>query len=169
MRIGRNINGWVVTAVLMAAAIVVGGLMIWSRCGRSQPIEILMAPERKLTGDIRVDGEVNNPGLYPLNMEYTIADLVRIAGGVTIDADLNLLTLSVSSQAKPPSPQKVDINRAEAWLLEALPGIGETKARAIVEYRQENGPFRSINEIIQVEGIGDILYEEIKRLITVAD
>lgn len=169
MSIRRYINGWVITALVLAAVIVAGGLMIWSRCGRSQPIEITMAPERKLTGDILVHGEVNNPGFYPLDVEYSIADLVRMAGGATVDTDLIGLVLSVSLQAKTPLPQKVDINRAEVWLLEALPGIGETKARAIVEYRRQNGPFRSVNEIIEVEGIGDVLYEEIKSLITIDD
>jgi competence protein ComEA len=67
------------------------------------------------------------------------------------------------------SEQKVDINRAEAWLLQALPGIGEVRARAIVDYRQQNGSFRNINELLEVEGIGMDTYEKIKPLITVAE
>jgi comEA protein len=67
------------------------------------------------------------------------------------------------------SPQKIDINRAEAWLLEALPGIGPSKAQAIIDYRQQNGGFRSIIEITEVEGIGPSIYKQIKDLITVAD
>jgi len=66
-------------------------------------------------------------------------------------------------------PQKIDINRAEAWLLEALPGIGESKAQAIIAYRQQNGGFKHITEITEVEGIGPAIYEEIKDLITVGD
>lgn len=66
-------------------------------------------------------------------------------------------------------PQKIDVNQAEAWLLEALPGIGESKAQAIIAYRQQNGGFRSITEITNVEGIGPAIYEEIKDLITVGD
>jgi comEA protein len=67
------------------------------------------------------------------------------------------------------SPQKIDINRAEAWLLEALPGIGPSKAQAIIDYRQQNGGFHTIIEITEVEGIGLSIYEQIKDLITVAD
>jgi comEA protein len=75
-----------------------------------------------------------------------------------------------NSQPNPPDqPQKIDINRAEAWLLEALPGIGESKAQAIIAYRQQNGGFHSITEITRVEGIGPAIYEEIKDLITVGD
>jgi comEA protein len=66
-------------------------------------------------------------------------------------------------------PQKIDINRAEAWLLEALPGIGPSKAQAIIDYRQQNGGFKHITEITRVEGIGPAIYEQIKDLITVGD
>ena len=66
-------------------------------------------------------------------------------------------------------PQKIDLNRAEAWLLEALPGIGESKAQAIIAYRQQNGGFGHIAEITNVEGIGPAIYEQIKELITVGD
>jgi competence ComEA-like helix-hairpin-helix protein len=66
-------------------------------------------------------------------------------------------------------PQKIDINCAEAWLLEALPGIGESKAQAIIDYRQQNGEFQHIIEITEVDGIGPATYEEIKDLITVGD
>lgn len=66
-------------------------------------------------------------------------------------------------------PQKIDINRAEAWLLEALPGIGESKAQAIIAYRQQNGGFKHITEITLVDGIGPAIYEDIKELITVGD
>ena len=61
----------------------------------------------------------------------------------------------------------MDINRAEPWLLEALPGIGPRLADAIISYRQENGPFHSPQEIQLVPGIGVGLYEKIKDLITV--
>ena len=66
-------------------------------------------------------------------------------------------------------PQKIDINRAEAWLLEALPGIGESKAQAIIAYRQQNGGFGHITEITRVDGIGPAIYEDIKELITVGN
>jgi comEA protein len=66
-------------------------------------------------------------------------------------------------------PQRIDINRAEAWLLEALPGIGPSKAQAIIDYRQQNGGFGHIAEIIEVPGIGQSIYDDIKDRITVGD
>jgi comEA protein len=66
-------------------------------------------------------------------------------------------------------PQKIDINRAEAWLLEALPGIGPSKAQAIIDYRQQNGGFSDISELLNVSGIGQDIYQKIKDLITVGE
>jgi competence protein ComEA len=61
----------------------------------------------------------------------------------------------------------IDINTASTTELEELPGIGPTTAQKIVEYREQNGPFISIEDIINVSGIGPGTYERIKDLITV--
>jgi comEA protein len=66
------------------------------------------------------------------------------------------------------NPQKIDINRADVWLLQALPGIGETKAQAIVDYRIQNGLFRVAEDITKVPGIGASVFEKIKPFITVS-
>ncbi|MBE0481779.1 MAG: ComEA family DNA-binding protein, partial [Dehalococcoidia bacterium] len=64
-------------------------------------------------------------------------------------------------------PQRVNINTAEAWLLKALPGIGDTLAGRIIAYRAENGPFQEIHDLKNVEGIGTATFEKLKDLITV--
>ncbi len=66
-------------------------------------------------------------------------------------------------------PQKIDINRAEAWLLEALPGIGPSKAQAIIDYREQDGGFSDIIEITEVPGISMSMYEGMRDYITVGD
>jgi competence protein ComEA len=63
----------------------------------------------------------------------------------------------------------VNINTAEAWLLEALPGIGEARAQAIIEYRLQHGPFRDIYELEKVPGLGEENFKHIADLITVND
>ena len=63
----------------------------------------------------------------------------------------------------------ININTAEAGLLMELPGIGETYARRIVAYREENGPFEEIADIMEVSGIGEKRFENIKDYITVED
>lgn len=169
MRASRFINKRVIVSLLPIAVIIAGGLIIWSRADRGQAIEITLAPERERACNIQVAGEVNNPGIYPLDKEYNIEDMLRLAGGITDNADIDLPLLYISAQNEGQSPQKININQAEGWLLEALPGIGETRAQAIIEYREMNGFFRDIRELIQVEGIGETLYEEIKHLVTVSD
>jgi comEA protein len=82
------------------------------------------------------------------------------------ESDGTLYTPGIEEEQQ---PQRININRAEVWLLKALPDIGEVKAQAIIDYRQQNGPFRSTNEITRVAGIGTATYERIKHLITVAD
>jgi competence protein ComEA len=169
MTAGKFYNGWTLIAILLVAIIVAGGLVIWSRYSRSQAIEISMVPDRELQGEIYIGGEVNNPGFYALADGDRVEDVIRAAGGTTDGADLSQLKLLVPEVAQKEPLQKVNINRAEAWLLEALPGIGEVRAQAIIEYRQQNGPFHNINELVEVDGIGTATYEKIKHLITVAD
>jgi competence protein ComEA len=65
------------------------------------------------------------------------------------------------------STELIDINTASSFELETLPGIGPTTAQKIIEYRQTNGPFVSIEDIVNVQGIGTGTYERIKDLITV--
>ena len=61
----------------------------------------------------------------------------------------------------------VDLNTADEELLGSLPGIGPTRARAIIDHRQQNGPFESIDDILNVQGIGEGIYENIRDLVTV--
>jgi competence ComEA-like helix-hairpin-helix protein len=64
---------------------------------------------------------------------------------------------------------QLDINRAEWYELTALPQIGEKRAKAIVEYRQNNRPFNSLEDLLDVKGINPAILEEIKTYITVGD
>lgn len=62
----------------------------------------------------------------------------------------------------------VNINTATAEELQALPGIGKAKAEAIVAYRTENGPFKTVEDIKKVKGIGDKVFEKMKPELTIA-
>jgi len=169
MEKGKLINHWTLLTILLVAIIIAGGIVTWSKYSRSYPIEISTIPDQELQGEIYIDGAVNNPGIYPLRAGDSLKDIIQAAGGTADGADLSRIALHIPSSAKETQPQKVDLNRAEAWLLQALPGIGEIRAQAIIDYRQQNGPFHNINELIEVEGIGATTYEKIKHLITVAD
>lgn len=71
-----------------------------------------------------------------------------------------MLTFSIAIAA-------VDINKADVAALTTLPGIGETKAKAIVEYREKNGPFKTVQDLDKVKGIGPKMMEKLKDQVTV--
>ena len=169
MTAGKIYNGWTLIAILLVVIIAASSLVIWSKNSRSQAIEISIAPDPEMPGEIYIGGEVSNPGFYSLKAGDSVDDIIRTAGGTTAEADLNQLVLHVLKLTEEKPPQRVDINKAEAWLLAALPGIGEVRAQAIIDYRQKNGLFRNINELAEVPGIGAATLEKIKHLITVAD
>jgi len=128
-----------------------------------------MPPGQQVEGGIYIGGAVISPGFYPLRAGDSIEALVQAAGGTTSSANFSGLELYIPEVGEEEQPQKINLNRAELWLLEALPGIGETLAQRIVDYRHQNGPFNNIKELMKVAGIGTTTYEQIKHLITVAD
>lgn len=156
-------------AVLIIDGIIVGGLVAWSEYRPGKPIEIELTSPREFQGNINISGAVASPGLYPFNATDSLETLLNAAGSYTDNKNTGRLELYVADTSGEQEPQKVDINRAEAWLLVALPGIKEVRAQAIIDYREQNGPFRNIREITRVEGIGTGTFEQIKQLITVAD
>ena len=169
MTINKHNKYWMLLTILLIVVIAVSSMVACSRYTRSQPIEISTSLPQELTGEIYIGGAVCNPGFYPLKVGDTLEALIQAAGGITSGANFSNVKLYISPVGEEIRPQKIDLNRAEAWLLEALPGIGEVRARAIIAYRQQNGPFKSINELTEVDGIGDTTYDQIKHLITVAD
>jgi len=160
---------WILLVIFLIVVIAVSSAAIWSGYRSRQPIEITIPEAQELVGEIFIGGAVNNPGFYPLKRGDTLESLVQAAGGTTDNADLSQVSLYFPTPDESDTSQKIDINRAEPWLLMALPGIGEARAQDIVEYRRQNGPFRQINELVKVEGIGGATYERIKHLITVAE
>jgi competence protein ComEA len=160
---------WTLITILLVAIIAISSIVAWSRYSPSQPIEISIPPAQGLQGEIYIGGAVSNPGFYPLKAGDTVEALIQAAGGTTSSADLSWLKLYIPQTGDKEPPQKIDLNRAEVWLLEALPEIGEGRAQAIIDYREQNGSFNNINELIKVEGIGIATYEKIKDRITVAD
>ena len=166
---GRLNQPWTVITLLLIAVTIAGGIVAWQRYSHPQPVEISLSASPEFQGEVYLGGAVSNPGFYPVKAGDSIEALIQAAGGFTDNADLTRLKIYIPIAGEKEEPQKIDINRAEAWLLEALPGIGEGKAQAIIDYRQKNEGFRNITEITNVEGIGPATYEQIKHLITVAE
>ena len=142
---------------------------------------------------VYIYGEIKKPDVYTLDDGARICDLVDMAGGYTKNAAiyLNLAArLNDGDQIKVLSKEeykndngqiindnqngneeeqngKININSADANKLMELSGIGQSKADAIVEYRESNGGFKSISDIKNVSGIGEALYERIKEKIEI--
>ncbi len=160
---------YIFITVFLIIALVVGGVMVLTNRNKIQPIELVLSqgalPQQG--GEVYIGGAVVNPGIYFFMEGETIQALLSDVG-LEPDADLNHIAIYIPEEGEEQSPQRVDINRAELWLLEALPGIGEIRAEAIVDYRSENGEFKRVEDLLQVKGIGQKTFDGIKDYITVS-
>lgn len=141
--------------------------------------------------DILVDvkGAVHKPGVYNATTGDRVIDVIERAGGITETANGEAVNLAmrvtdemviyvpmigeetesvaatVSSSGS--ESDKININKATATELETLPGIGPAKSAAIIEYRETNGPFQTIEDIMSISGFGEKTFEKLKESISV--
>lgn len=144
---------------------------------------------------VDVKGQVKQPGVYESNTGERIMDVIGRAGGLTEQADQTQVNLAEHVQdamiiyipskgeegASTPSSSggnmaadgtsqnqgKININKADEQELQNLPGIGPAKAAAIIDYRNTGGPFKTIEDLKNVSGIGDKTFEKLKDLLVV--
>ncbi len=161
---------WLLIVAFLLVSLVAGGIVLAVKQSSHKPIEISLAQATtyQCKGDIYIGGAVANPGFYPLRQDDTIEAIIQSAG-TTPDADLGHIKIHVPNTGESHPPQKISLNRAEAWLLDALPGIGPDRAQAIVDYRNQHGPFKRIEDLLKVEGIGSSTLDKIRDSITVED
>lgn len=171
--------------------------------------------EEKIKLNVDIKGAIKKPGVYKIDSNLTVNDVINIAGGLTENADTSVTNLAkkitdemviiiytkeevkksnivdtvvkvVEKECVCPNIQNdgclnteikenitnkeneelVNINTATVEELQTITGIGESKAKSIIEYRKTNGNFKTIEDIKNVEGIGEKLYESIKIYIT---
>lgn len=132
---------------------------------------------------VYVTGEVISPDVYTLPPGADrVSDAIAAAGGFTENADIDsvnqaamlsdgqhIRVSAIGEQLADTSQSDsslIDINTASLELLQTLTGIGPVKAQAIIDYRQSNGPFARIEDILNVQGIGEATFESIKDKIT---
>jgi competence protein ComEA len=131
---------------------------------------------------VHLVGAVQNPGIYHLPEGSRVYELLEAGGGPSEEADLNSVNLArplydgeqvviyrpgEAAADTTPSEKKVNINKASAEELMTLPSIGEVRAQRIIDHREEYGPFTDITEIMDVSGIGQGIFNQIKDLITI--
>lgn len=142
---------------------------------------------------VHVAGAVAEPGVYRVADGARVVDALDAAGGPAIDADLDALNLAapavdgqqvyVPRIGEPPGggarvaaaggpassgpALPLDLNQADAAALDSLPGIGPATAAAIIAHRDANGPFASVDDLLDVRGIGPAKLETIRPLVRV--
>jgi competence protein ComEA len=161
--------------LVLIAVIIVGVIVLVNRLASlPDSTEIVIEPPSPEVY-VHVEGEVVNPGLYRLDEGGLVADAVEAAGGFASSADPRSINLAaplrdgdqVHVYGAGEVPQKVNLNTADPWLLESLPGIGEVLAKRIVDYREENGGFREVDDLVKVEGIGEATLDKLRDKVTV--
>lgn len=141
---------------------------------------------------VHISGCVNKPGLYELSAKARVAEAIEKAGGASDEANLDALNLaeklqdgqhivvesktasvnanvsndqnlnSESQGTESSKSGKVNINTADESLLQSVSGIGPSKASKIVAYREKNGKFKSVDDLVNVSGIGEKTLASIK-------
>lgn len=135
---------------------------------------------------VYVCGSVKKPDVYQLQADARVYEAIEAAGGALGDADLDQLNLAdsladgqkiyvpgigeivdVQDQNGDTTEKKLNINVATSEQLQSLPGIGAAKAEAIITYRETQGPFASVEDLLQVPGIKEGIFGQIQELIRV--
>jgi competence protein ComEA len=172
------------TFVGVLIGLVLGGLLwIVARSPRGNSVELL-PPPTPAPLIVDVAGAVPRPGVYEMPGGSRVKDAVQAAGGFLAEADKANINLAAPLEdgqkldipflagaervgvAAPETPALIDINTAGLTELDSLPGIGQTLAQAIIDYRETYGEFYYPEDIMNVPGIGETTFENIKDLIT---
>lgn len=141
-------------------------------------------PEEPETILVHICGAVMRPGVYELASDSRVIDGINLAGGFNEEASTDALNLAsrltdgsrvyvptvdevVTDTTEIEAPayeedERININTADITTLTGLKGVGETRAKSIIAYREENGGFKSIEDIMNVSGIGPASFEKIK-------
>lgn len=195
IRIWLRWIGWARAATGVLAAVIVVGLGWLLLRTPAPPIEdgleyattsipSSMAPT---VVTVHVAGRVMNPGVYALPSNSRVIDAIDIAGGAAFGADTNVINLAAtlsdgqrvyvpavgesiavdptSATAGPQLP--IDLNTATAADLDVLPGIGPATAAAIIRVREERGRFASVDDLLDVPGIGAAKLDALRGLVRV--
>lgn len=184
---------YLLTIGILIGLLAAGLILLISSPAHSEPILILptFTPQQIA---VHLAGEVMRPGVYYLPVESRVEDAIKAAGGFSNQADQSQINLAArlkdgqklyipslddsisleSIESTMPfleitqNTGKIDLNLATQQELETLPGIGPSKAKEIIAYRQKIGRFVTIDEILNVPGIGTVLFERIRPYISVS-
>ena len=197
---------WLDGLLVVGLALLIAGLAVAVRDGvwKQSQVKLIKENDIQVLVNVYIDisGEVINPGVYEMKEGDRVIDVLKMAGGLSAEADRQWVEQNInrarllkdgekiyipklgevlgnSNNQIPSDPNKsqianynnqtslVNLNRATTEELDKLPGVGPAIAKKIIDYRQSNGGFVSVEEIKLVPGIGDKMYQEIKDLVEI--
>lgn len=166
-----------VTSIGLGVLIVVGAAAWFGLGSSSPPLSPIATPQSIETSPpdtgitVHVSGSVAHPGLVAVPDDARVADVVLAAGGASSDADLGRVNLAASvrdgehvvipsftagaSGGSGEMNAPFDLNGASVQQLEELPGVGPVLAQRIAAYRDDHGPFETVEDLLDVPGIGE--------------
>lgn len=182
--------GAVVVLVIGALAVTVGIGILRGTMAPVDEVVVDQTPAPTVSGNadlyVHVSGAVRTPGLYVLPAGARVVDAIAAAGGFAEGADRSAVNLArtlddgeqlpvpregerppAGAVAPAPADALVDLNSADAAQLETLPRIGPALAERIIAWRDDNGGFTSVEDLLAVPGIGDTMLESLRDLVTV--
>ncbi len=190
-------TGWRAFVIGCLVVGLAGGALWWMTRQEPVPVDAalpLVEPASVTTTSapagpvvVHVAGAVVAPGVQRLPAGSRVIDAIEAAGGLRADADADRVNLAAelvdgtqvyvpavgepapatASGAPGAAPGPVDLNTADAAALETLPGVGPATAAAIIDYRERNGPFASVDGLLDVRGIGEAKLAQIRDLVRV--
>ncbi|MGB8954250.1 MAG: ComEA family DNA-binding protein [Tumebacillaceae bacterium] len=180
--------------VLLVGLLVAGGVYVYGGKKESGKVasssEVNSVPVEEMTTErikVHVKGEVNQPGVYELPADSRMIDAIQAAGGAKAGVDLDQLNLAsvltdggevvvategvqekgAGNAGVATADGKVNLNTATVEELDKLPGIGSTRANAIVQYRKEQGRFLQVDDLKNVPGFGVKLVDQVRDKVKV--
>jgi competence protein ComEA len=188
---GRRLNRTHARAIAAVAAIALAAVTWWvvqGQVGQTSPAAqpIALNSQQSASTDelvVDVEGQVAHPGIVTVPSPSRVHDALEAAGGVLPGADTTPLNLARQlqdgeqivvqqvgaqvSSAAGSATGRVNLNTASTDDLDALPGVGPVTAQSIVDWRTKNGRFTSVDDLLDVKGIGESTLADLRDLVTV--
>jgi comEA protein len=171
-----NVALWVALGLLIAAIIAGGAVFLARNMGGDGRVEIALPAATSSAVEVYLSGAVPNEGIYSFSQDVSLEEVLQQAGGAADGLDPVRVRLCVLEADESPFDQreesgsgKINVNTASLEELQTLYGIGPSRAQAIIDYRNEHGFFRTVDELINISGIGPKILDDIRDCVTVVD